>query len=83
VKKSLDELQKLVDDCERKLKKTGRTVPVYRHKATNEQYMPSQVVINKRDLKPLVIYRPYGEQRTLVFFARPFNEFMEKFEEVE
>lgn len=54
----------------------------YVHKATGAVYTPTDIVLREADLEPLVIYvriAAYGYPRAN-YFARPLDEFLEKFE---
>jgi hypothetical protein len=83
VKKSLEELEAVVEEAHRRLQRTGKTAPFYRHRKSGVEYVLDRVILRERDFKPLVVYRQRNKLLHLVFFARPLDEFLKKFDIVE
>lgn len=79
--KKHSELINLVESCEKILKEANRFM-IFRHKKTGNQYRAVRVVINEKDLKPLVMYLQLQAATGAVIFVRPFDEFLERFEGV-
>jgi hypothetical protein len=59
--------------------------PTYKHKKSGVLYLIHDVVFREEDLLPLVVYRPVRGPTAIhsVRFARPFIEFVKRFEKVE
>jgi hypothetical protein len=81
-KLSENELIEIVDRYEKPLEDIGGSMRLFRYKKSGQLYIQDKIVLNERDLAPLVIYRKFGSMYS-AFFARPFDEFMERFEGVE
>lgn len=80
-KKDLGELLEIIQQAWRRIRAVSTFC--FRHKKTGAgQYDIKEVVIRESDLTPLVVYERRAKPNEFVVpFARPLDEFLEKFEE--
>ena len=73
------ELGDIVRNAYKRLERPGcdsQQIPDYVHRKSGNEYVVTSVALREADLKPLVIYR---KRNNNVKFARPLDEFLEKF----